>query len=99
MKMMHSAPFLAYFIHLVAENNHIFEPLSPLNVKILLSHVFGGAHGTELYRIDGSFTHHQIVASHVFFEKNIVWSVLVIKKTTSLVIFLNTHGELTKVYN
>ena len=38
--------FLAYSLHLVAENNCMFEPISPILVGILISDVFGGLYGT-----------------------------------------------------
>ena len=41
--------FLACFLCLVVDNNRIFEPLSPLHVGIIISDLFGGVYGTELY--------------------------------------------------
>ena len=41
--------FLAYFIHLVVENNRIFEPLYPLNFGIIIYDVFGGVYGMAWY--------------------------------------------------
>ena len=43
--------FLAYFLHLVVENNHIFEPISPTQVEILLSGVFGRVYGMAWYHL------------------------------------------------
>ena len=40
--------FLAYFIHLVVENNHILEPLLPLHVGLLIFDVFGGVYGNNM---------------------------------------------------
>ena len=37
--------FLAYFIHLVVDNDRILESLSPLHFWILLFDVFGGVYG------------------------------------------------------
>ena len=38
--------FLEYFLHLVAADIRIFEPLPPLHVGIIFSDVFGGVCGT-----------------------------------------------------
>ena len=42
--------FVAYFIHVVMDNNHIFKNLSPIHVGILLYDVFGG--GGSMVRHD-----------------------------------------------
>ena len=61
--------FLAYFIHFVAENNHILEPLPPLHVIIIINDVFGGVYGAALYHNYASFTYYQLVVIRVFCEQ------------------------------
>ena len=36
---------MAYFIHLVADINQIFEPLPPLQVRIIITDVLVGVYG------------------------------------------------------
>ena len=43
--------FLAYYLHLVVENNIIIEPLYPLHSGIILSDLFVGIYGTAWYSL------------------------------------------------
>ena len=80
--------FLEYFLHLVAEKNRIFEPLSTLCDGILLSDVLGGMYGKVWYHKNVSFTHWQLFTSHVFLRnKKIVCLLLAIKQLTLIDIF------------
>ena len=64
-----SSFFFVYFLCSTAEKNIISKPLYPLHVRIFLPYVFGGVHGTALYRNNGSFSHCQIIVSHDFCEQ------------------------------
>ena len=48
--------FLAYFIHFLAENNSIFEPLFPLNFGIIISDLFEVGEGCDIIKSQRSLS-------------------------------------------
>ena len=70
---------MTYFLHFLAENKCIFHPLYPLHDQNLPPALFGGVYVKSQFNKKGSFTLHQLVASHFFLSEKNVCSLLAIK--------------------